>query len=33
MFRTYQRDAVLLTSKLELGLHLWPRVEQIILQP
>ena len=33
MFRTYQRDAMLLTSKLEPGLHLWPRVEQIILLP
>ncbi|MFJ3681473.1 hypothetical protein [Pseudomonas sp. NPDC090208] len=33
MFRTYQRDAMILSSKLEPGLQLWSRVEQIILLP
>jgi hypothetical protein len=33
MFRTYQRDAMILSSNLEHGLQLWSRVEQIILLP
>lgn len=33
MFRTYQRDAVIPSSKLEPDLHLWSRVEQIVLLP
>jgi hypothetical protein len=33
MFRTYQRDAMILSSKLEPDLQLWSRVEQIILLP
>jgi hypothetical protein len=33
MFRTYQRDAMILSSKLEPDLQLWSRVEQVILLP
>lgn len=33
MFRTYQRDAMILSSKLEPDLQLWSRVEQIVLLP